>query len=56
MLNLYWKSRDQTRSLVEKPFDSEAKLEQYVFCSPKPTNMFPVQSSPSIMRQCPDAF
>jgi len=31
MLNLYWKSRDQTRSLVEKPFDSEAKLEQYVF-------------------------
>jgi hypothetical protein len=31
MLNLYWKSREQTRSLVEKPFKSEAELEQYIF-------------------------
>lgn len=31
MLNLYWKSGDQTRSLVEKPFESEADLEKYVF-------------------------
>lgn len=30
MLNLYWKSQDQTRSLVEKPFKSEAELEQYI--------------------------
>jgi hypothetical protein len=30
MLNLYWKSGDQTRSLVEKPFKSEAELERYV--------------------------
>lgn len=30
MLNLYWKTRDQTRSLVEKPFTSEAELEQYI--------------------------
>ncbi len=31
MLNLYWKSRNQTRSLVEKPFNTEAELEEYVF-------------------------
>ncbi len=31
MLNLYWKSREETRSLVEKPFKSEAELEQYIF-------------------------
>ena len=30
MLNLYWKSQDQMRSLVEKPFKSEAELEQYI--------------------------
>lgn len=30
MLNLYWKTRDQTRSLVEKPFTSEAELERYI--------------------------
>ncbi len=30
MLNLYWKSRDQTRNLAEKPFSSEAELEQYI--------------------------
>jgi len=30
-LNLYWKSREQTRSLVEKPFKSEAELERYIF-------------------------
>ncbi len=30
MLNLYWKSQAQTRSLVEKPFRSEAELEQYI--------------------------
>lgn len=31
MLNLYWKSGDQTRSLVSKPFGSEAEFEEYVF-------------------------
>lgn len=31
MLNLYWKSGDQTRSLVEQPFKSEAELEKYIF-------------------------
>jgi hypothetical protein len=31
MLNLYWKSKDQTRSLVEKPFKAESELEQYIF-------------------------
>lgn len=30
MLNLYWKSRDQTRSLIEKPFASESELEGYI--------------------------
>lgn len=31
MLNLYWKSDGQTRSLVEQPFKSEADLEKYIF-------------------------
>lgn len=31
MLNLYWKSEGQTRSLIEKPFKSEAEFEKYVF-------------------------
>ena len=31
MLNLYWKSSGQTRSMIEKPFESEAKLEKYIF-------------------------
>lgn len=31
MLNLYWKTGGQTRSLIEKPFPSEADLEKYVF-------------------------
>ena len=31
MLNLYWKSGDKTRTLVDKPFDSEADFEQYLF-------------------------
>lgn len=31
MLNLYWRSKDQTRSLVEMPFQSEAELECYIF-------------------------
>lgn len=31
MLNLYWKSDGQTRSLVEQPFKSEAELEKYIF-------------------------
>jgi hypothetical protein len=30
MLNLYWKSGDRTRSLVEKPFTSEAEFEKYI--------------------------
>ncbi|MEJ5343068.1 MAG: hypothetical protein WHT09_16055 [Thermogutta sp.] len=30
MINLYWKTRGQTRSLVEKPFPSEAELERYI--------------------------
>ena len=31
MLNLYWKSEGQTRSLIEKPFKSEARFEKYIF-------------------------
>ena len=31
MLNLYWKSKEQTRNLVEMPFGSEAELERYIF-------------------------
>ena len=30
MVNLYWKSRDHTRTLAEKPFGSEAELEKYI--------------------------
>jgi len=33
MLNLYWKSKGQTRSLVEKPFKSEAEFEKYIFAN-----------------------
>jgi hypothetical protein len=31
MLNLYWKSNGQTRSLIEGPFSSEAAFEKYIF-------------------------
>jgi len=31
MLNLYWRSGETTRSLIEKPFDYEQQLEQYIF-------------------------
>lgn len=31
MLNLYWKSGEQTRSLIEEPFKSEAEFEKYIF-------------------------
>jgi len=31
MLNLYWKSGEQTRSLIEKPFPSERDFEKYIF-------------------------
>lgn len=31
MLSLHWKHDDQTRSLVEKPFRSEAQFEKYIF-------------------------
>jgi len=31
MLNLYWKSDNQTRTLRKKPFASEAEFEQYIF-------------------------
>lgn len=31
MLNLYWKTDNQTRSLIEKPFKSEAEFEKYLF-------------------------
>jgi hypothetical protein len=31
MLNLYWKSDNQTRTLRKKPFVSEAEFEQYIF-------------------------
>lgn len=30
MINLYWKTHGQTRSLVEKPFASENELEKYI--------------------------
>jgi len=33
MLNLYWKSDGQTRSLVERPFASENELEKYVLAN-----------------------
>lgn len=31
MLNLYWKSHDQTRSLIEHPFSTEMEFEKYIF-------------------------
>src|SRR5450759_651808 len=31
MLNLYWKSNDQSRNLLPKPFKTEADFENYVF-------------------------
>lgn len=31
MLNLYWKTSGQTRSLIEKPFLSETAFEKYIF-------------------------
>ena len=31
MLNLYWKSGGQIRSLIEKPFTSETEFEEYIF-------------------------
>ena len=31
MLNLYWKSGGQTRSLVEQPFKSEVEPEKCIF-------------------------
>lgn len=35
MLNLYWKSKGETtRSLIDKPFETETKLEEYVFHNP----------------------
>lgn len=30
-MNLYWKSKDKTRNLVEEPFRSEAEFEEYLF-------------------------
>jgi len=31
MLNLYWKSKDQTRNLLEKPFQNERDFESFIF-------------------------
>jgi hypothetical protein len=31
MLNLYWKSEDQTRNLLTKPFQNEKEFEKYIF-------------------------
>ena len=31
MLNLYWKTKDQTRNLLSKPFKSEAEFESYIY-------------------------
>jgi len=31
MLNLYWKSKDQTRNLLLKPFQNEKEFESYIF-------------------------
>ena len=33
MQNLYWKTGDFTRTLIEKPFRSEAELEKYIFAN-----------------------
>jgi len=31
LLNLYWKTEEKTRSLIEQPFASEKKLEEYIY-------------------------
>jgi hypothetical protein len=31
MQNLYWRTNDQTRTLIEKPFQTEAEMEKYIF-------------------------
>lgn len=31
MLNLYWKTKDQTKNLLPKPFQSEKEFEAYIF-------------------------
>lgn len=31
MLNLYWKFGDKTRNLINKPFETEAQFEKYIF-------------------------
>jgi hypothetical protein len=31
MQNLYWKTTGQTRTLIEKPFQTEAEMEKYIF-------------------------
>ena len=31
MVNLYWKTKDQTRNLILKPFNTEAEFERYIF-------------------------
>ncbi len=33
MLNLYWKSAGETRTLIEKPFASEMDLEKYIYAN-----------------------
>lgn len=34
MQNLYWKIDGETRTLVEKPFQSESEMEKYIFANP----------------------
>ncbi|MEM3147220.1 MAG: hypothetical protein QXY94_06695 [Archaeoglobaceae archaeon] len=34
MQTLYWKIHGETRTLVEKPFQSEAEMEKYIFANP----------------------
>jgi len=31
MINLYWRTEGQTRSLIPKPFSTEAEFEKYEF-------------------------
>jgi hypothetical protein len=31
MLNLYWKTKEQTRNLIPKPFNTEAEFEKYIY-------------------------
>ena len=31
MLNLYWKSKDQTRNLLLMPFQNEKEFESYIY-------------------------